>query len=92
MIGSPYLTSRSLGDEASGIGSPTTTIREDVDLAEVNEPVVAQSDVDGGLIGGASIKAGVLRAGRPTNNVGSGHTGTVSRMTTSLVHSNTVVV
>lgn len=25
--------------------------------------------------GGASIKAGVLRAGRPTNNVGSGHTG-----------------
>ena len=46
MIGSPYLTSRSLGDEASGIGSPTTPIREDVDLAEVNEPVVAQSNVD----------------------------------------------
>ena len=46
MIGSPCLTSRSLGDEASGTGSPTTPIREDVDLAEVNGPVVTQSNVN----------------------------------------------
>ena len=46
VIGSPYLTSRSLGDEVSGTGSPTTPIREDVDLAEVNQPVVAQSNAN----------------------------------------------
>ena len=46
MIGSPYLTSRSLGDEVSGTGSPTTPIQENVDLAEVNGPVVAQSNVN----------------------------------------------
>ena len=46
MIGSPCLTTQPLGDEVSGTGSPTTPIQEDVDLAEVNGPVVNQSNAN----------------------------------------------
>ena len=46
MIGSPCLTTQPLGDEVSGTGSPTTPTQEDVDLAEVNAPVVNQSNVN----------------------------------------------
>ena len=46
MIGSPCLATQPLGDEVSGTGSPTTPIQEDVDLAEVNGPVVTQSNVN----------------------------------------------
>ena len=42
VIGSPYLTSRSLGDEVSGTGSPATTLQVGVDPAGVNGLVAPQ--------------------------------------------------
>ena len=46
MIDPPFAEAQPLGDEVSGTGSPTTPIQEDVDLAEVNGPVVNQSNVN----------------------------------------------